>query len=441
MLRNGQSVSVIGPRKIGKTSFLFHLCRPEVLHEHGLDPFRFLFVYVNCEDLGRLGQQALYTLLAREIAYQAGERGVDVALPERPVSHLEFEHTVARLFEQDLILILIFDEFELLSQNQNLDLAFFSGLRALATRFGLAYLTASRRPLLGLPHTLDYSPFFNIFCPVRLCLFDEEASRGLIAGYLDKAGGDFAPAIVDSVLTLGGGHPFFLQVAAYWALELQEVKGRLLEDRDIELLEHSVRGQIESHLAYYWSHLSDVERYVLAALPFAQEEDRYREELNALASDCLLVLPRDSTGLHSLLSSGLPVRVGTYAEQMGKYRYFSPLLRDFVRRQEVQGLLQAGPFVLDLSNQRLLHREEPLSLSASQYALLAYLVQRHGQVISSQELDREALGVPGEPYEYLTDERLKSAIKGLRRTLGEDAACVENKRGIGYVFRVRPSLD
>jgi DNA-binding response OmpR family regulator len=119
-----------------------------------------------------------------------------------------------------------------------------------------------------------------------------------------------------------------------------------------------------------------------------------------------------------------------------EYRYFSPLFRDFVRRQQVPGLLQAGAFVLDLDNQRLLHHEEPLLLSVSQYALLTYLVERHGQVISSQELDREVLGTPGELYEYLTDERLKSAIKGLRKTLGKDGACIENKRGIGYVFRV-----
>lgn len=422
MLSNKQSVSVIGPRKIGKTSFLFHLCRPEVMQEHGLDPSRYLCVYINCEDLGHLGHQALYALLTSEIADQSLQQGHNIAMPERPVSHLEFERAIAAVFERDLTLVLIFDEFELLSQNENLDLAFFSGLRALATRFGLAYLTCSRRPLLGLPHTLDYSPFFNIFCTVRLSLFDEGASRDLIARYLDKAGASLPPAIVDNVLQVGGGHPFFLQVAGYWALELQQAKGSPLGERDLDLLEQSIRGQIESHLDYYWGHLSDVERYVLAALPFTQEEDRYREELDALASDCLVV-------------SSSPL-VGE-----GECRYFSPLFRNFVRRQQVQDLFQAGPFVLDLAHQRLLHRECPLSLSTSQYALLSYLIQRHGQVISSQELDREVLGTPGEVYEYLTDERLKSAIKGLRKTLGEDGACIENKRGIGYVFRVRPSLE
>jgi DNA-binding response OmpR family regulator len=124
----------------------------------------------------------------------------------------------------------------------------------------------------------------------------------------------------------------------------------------------------------------------------------------------------------------------------GRYGYFSSLLRDYVRRQAVDGLLQAGPFVLDLANGRVMQDERLLSLSGSQHALFTYLMQRQGQVISSQELDREALSVPGEPYEYLSDERLKSAIKGLRRALGKDASCIENRRGIGYVFRVRSSL-
>jgi DNA-binding winged helix-turn-helix (wHTH) protein len=440
MLSNRQSVSVIGPRKIGKTSFLFHVCRPEVMQEYGLDPSHYLCVYINCEDLGRLGQQGLYALLAGEIADQATQQGCDIVMPEHPVSHLEFERAIAGVFERDLTLVLIFDEFELLSENENLDLAFFSGLRALATRFGLAYLTCSRRPLLGLPHSLDYSPFFNIFCPVRLGLFDQEASRNLIAGYLDKVAASLPSAIIDGVLEMGGGHPFFLQVAGYWALELQQAKGSSLEDRDLVLLEHSIRGQIESHLDYYWNHLTDVERYVLAALPFTQEEGRYREELDALVSDCLVVPPGSLTysiGQTNSVSQTNLVRI----MGGGEYRYFSPLFRGFVRRQQVEELFQAGPFVLDLAHQRLLHREHPLSLSTSQFELLSYLIQRHGQVISSQELDREVLGTPGEMYEYLTDERLKSAIKGLRKTLGEDGACIENKRGIGYVFRVRPSLE
>ncbi len=418
MLGKGQSVSVIGPRKIGKTSMLFHLSRPEIVQGHGLDPSRYVFVYINCEDLGHLEQEAIYALLTAEVAERIAQHGHTVTIPPRPVSHLEFEHAIGAVFACGLNMVMLFDEFELLSQNENLGLSFFSGLRALATRFGLAYLTSSGRPLLRLRHTDDYSPFFNIFVPLKLCLLDEKASRELIDRSLIKARASLLPEIVDHVLMMGGGHPFFLQVAGYWALELQDAKNAPLTSGDIHLLEQSVRGQIESHLAYYWKHLSDTECYVLAALSFTQDEERFREELESLAALCLIV-KADSQ------------------HEDGWYRYFSPLFSEFARRQQVEGLLQAGPFVLDLAHRRALRREEPLALSTSQYDLFVYLLERQGQVISSQELDQEALGIPGESYEYLSDERLKSAIKGLRKALGEDAGCVENKRGIGYTFRVR----
>ena len=36
LLRNGQSVSLIGPRRIGKSSLLLHLARPQVRDAHQL---------------------------------------------------------------------------------------------------------------------------------------------------------------------------------------------------------------------------------------------------------------------------------------------------------------------------------------------------------------------------------------------------------------------
>ena len=44
LLRNGQSVSLIGPRRIGKSSLLMHLCRPEVRAPFNLQPPKAVFV-------------------------------------------------------------------------------------------------------------------------------------------------------------------------------------------------------------------------------------------------------------------------------------------------------------------------------------------------------------------------------------------------------------
>jgi DNA-binding winged helix-turn-helix (wHTH) protein len=412
MLGKGQSVSIIGPRKIGKTSLLFHISHPEVVRQYGLDPARHLVVYFNCEGLGNLKLEEFYTLVLEEVASRAAQQGYQLLVPECPISYQEFERTLRKAFDQKLKLALLLDEFELLSKNRNLGMEFLSGLRALATKFGIAYLTVSQHALSAF--TEYHSPFFNIFLPLKLGLFDGSESRDLIEESLVKAGVTFPSEVVNRIIELGGGHPLFLQVVGYWALELQTTKGTPLESKDLYILAETVRGQVESHFEYYWKQLTSQEQYILAALPFTQSEAKYQEQLEALACLCLII------------------------KEDNRYRYFSPLFRDFVRRQKVENLLQAGPLVLILPQQHALLCEEPLPLSAKQFTLLSYLMERQGQVVGNRELDQEVMWTSPEEqqkYGYLDDERLKSAIKGLRKALGDEADCIISKRGVGYMFQ------
>jgi DNA-binding winged helix-turn-helix (wHTH) protein len=413
MLRRGQSVSIIGPRKIGKTSLLFYISRQEVMQQHGLDPSRYLLVYFNCEGLESLKQEEFYTLVLEEVAARAAQQGYTLDSPQRPVSYVEFKRVLRKAFGRKLKLALLLDEFELLSKNRNLGMELLSGLRAVATDLDAAYLTVSRRPLAAF--TEHHSHFFNIFLPLKIGLFDTSESEDLIETSLANIGTTFPADVANGILELGGGHPFFLQVVGYWALELQATKGVPLRYQDLRILAQTVRSQVESHFEYYWNHLSSQEQYVLAALPFTQSEETYREQLEILTCSCLIVKENDG------------------------YRYFSPLFRDFVRRQKLDNLLQAGPFVLALSHERALLGEEPLSLSAKQFALLSYLVERQGQVVSNEELDRKVLWIPPEEqekYEYVGSERLKALIRDLRKALGDEAKCIINKRGVGYMFQL-----
>ena len=66
-LRGNQSVSIIGPRKMGKTSLLFHLMRPGVWPGLGLDEQN-LFVYLDCEVLGEGRHEEIFGQLAGEMA-------------------------------------------------------------------------------------------------------------------------------------------------------------------------------------------------------------------------------------------------------------------------------------------------------------------------------------------------------------------------------------
>jgi DNA-binding winged helix-turn-helix (wHTH) protein len=412
MLGNGQSVSITGPRKIGKTSLLFHLSRPDVMQESGLDPARYLVVYFTGEAMAGLELEEFYALILEGVAAKAIQQQHHFTVPERPVSYQDFERAFHQILERGLKLALLLDEFELLGGNPKFGIELLSGLRALATKYGIAYLTVSQSALSIF--TEHHSPFFNIFFSLQLGFFDEPDSLELIEGSLVKAKANFRPETIAHVLELGGRHPFFLQVASYCALELQTAKGSPLESKDFQRLDQIIRDQADSHLEYYWRHLTPEQQYVLAALPFTQGEEMHQEHLQSLACLCLII------------------------KENSHYGYFSPLLRDFVCRQKVRNILRAGRFVLSLPHQCVLLEEKLLPVTSRQFALLSYLVARQGQVVSNEELDREVISsFPEETQcEYLGDERLKSAIKGLRRALGNEATCIVNKRGVGYMFHL-----
>src|SRR5579859_4626770 len=78
-ISGNQSISVVGQRKIGKTSLLFHLMRPEVRAEMGLGPENVL-AYLDCEMLGQSSTEEIFGQFASEIATTLSE----MELPAEP---------------------------------------------------------------------------------------------------------------------------------------------------------------------------------------------------------------------------------------------------------------------------------------------------------------------------------------------------------------------
>src|SRR5512145_2380417 len=66
LLKNNQRVSLVGPRRIGKTSLLLHLAHPEVMSRHGLSPAEYLFVFIDGEGLNHLDQAGFYRVILEE---------------------------------------------------------------------------------------------------------------------------------------------------------------------------------------------------------------------------------------------------------------------------------------------------------------------------------------------------------------------------------------
>jgi DNA-binding response OmpR family regulator len=163
-----------------------------------------------------------------------------------------------------------------------------------------------------------------------------------------------------------------------------------------------------SHFEYYWRHLSDDERYTLAALPLTQGDEARREAVHALERACLIR------------------REGQVCV------YLCPPFEEFVRQQTVPRLLQLGPFLLDLSRQAALCDYAPLKVTKTEFKALAHLMRRAGQVVTPEELEKALWGDA-----YVEDpERVRAVIKSLRKALGERAECLATKWGVGYLFQI-----
>src|SRR5262245_17138911 len=299
-VKASQSVSIVGPRKIGKTSLIYSLVHPSNWADLRLDANN-LFVYIDCEVLGEGAHAEIFGQFASEMTAALTERSLDPepaleAAVARP-SRLTFEAAVRKLNQRNLRVTLILDEFERLSTNQQLDINFFNALRSIAGRYQFVFLTASARPLIeltfsGRSQEILSSPFFNIFAPIFLGPLAKEDAYLLMREPMRKAGAAFTPATEGFLYDLVGGHPLGLQVACFHAFDLQD---------DHAEIERRTLRELEAHFAYTWHNLTPTEQDTLRrvddAAAQATGDTAMRGLLRDLVQKCLLVAEAGAEGI------------------------------------------------------------------------------------------------------------------------------------------------
>lgn len=404
LFRNGQSVSIIGPRRIGKSSLLLHLCRPQVRQKMNLVAPEALFALVDCQELGGSPPEEVYEAFVTSILDAARRSSLELGSIERAGTYRSLDRLLNNTHGKGTRVVLLLDEFELLAANERLTPYFFARLRGLTTKYGLAYLTASQRPLFAITadEKILSSPFFNIFVSLALGLFSLEEGRELLNQRLDGTGVRFPEELIDHILFLVGPHPFFLHIAGYHAFQaIVHGQNPLAKPSDYASLDAPIEIEADSHLGYLWHNLTSEERYCLATT------DGPIETLRQLEQQCLL--STDGQG----------------------YDYTSEVLRRFVRRQEVAGLIQTGPFVVDEQRHEVRADGKILSLTTSQFDLFVRLSHQAGQVVAGPDLETAVWG------DALVDDpdRLKTLIKRLRRAIEPYSNWIVSERGVGYALR------
>lgn len=408
LLRNGQSISLIGPRRIGKSSLLLQIGNASVRAPFQLDPPHSLFVLLDCQELAGSPPEEVYELLLDGLLDAAAQADLTVDTAEQPGTYRALDRALQQIYQQGSSVVVLLDEFELLAANQHLTPYFFARLRGLTTKYGLAYLTASQRPLFAITaeETVLSSPFFNIFVTMPLGLFTEAEAHELFRQRLERTGQILPPELIAYLIELVGLHPFFLHIAGYHAIQAInsgeiDVSLNHVTEADFQVLDGPIEVEAESHLGYLWQNLSPEDQHVLAIA------DGPTESLRQLEQQCLLQRV-DNT-----------------------YLYSSEILRRFVRRQDVPGLIQAGPFVIDEQRHQVWGNSRELSLTTSQFSILVRLCRHVGQVVRGEDLEMAVWG------DVLVDDpdRLKTLIKRLRRAVDPFGNWIISERGVGYALR------
>ena len=263
-----QCRSIVGERKLGKSSLLTQLSCPTNLRAHGLDPDKYIFLYIDLEGMSNISYDEFWpeVMDLLELAMPASQEGLRKMAAEMAMSaevrFTQVRRLLRRLEREGLVLVMMLDEFESLARNPAFEASFYGELRSLAGELGVVHLTVSKQSLYELTYqhedTLS-SPFFNIFSEERLNLLPEEEAKGLLQHLATRHGG--APFPADSIkrmVEMAGTHPFFLQVAGNYFYQHNGA-----DAAELDKLEKRFKAEAEDHFRYLWSQLRDDEQSIL----------------------------------------------------------------------------------------------------------------------------------------------------------------------------------
>ncbi len=275
--------SVVGQRKIGKTSLVQHLMRPSTILRQGFSPDQHLFVYFNCQKYpdALINRNTFYDGML-SLTYSVVDKSprnvfidrVGLAMYQRPQDR--WERLLSDLEIHGLRLVFIFDEFEkAITKQELLKEGTFGTLRAYAqdsknfawvtcTRFLLHDLFEQAFDEFNIPEfqRKSESNFYNI-APVHLVgLFDKDTDvEDLLSFALRYGSKPFAPEEREAILRIGGRFPFFLQRTCYHFFNAHRRNSPNLQ----AIVQQSIKD-VEIIWEDYWGKLSVEQRKLLLSV-------------------------------------------------------------------------------------------------------------------------------------------------------------------------------
>jgi len=389
-IEKGESSSLVGERRIGKTSILYQLMNREVRARYLPEIDSFVFVYVN-PDLGIEKPQDFYHAVFRSIqdkvssfSFSEGE---------------EIGKRQARGYFQQLkplSLVLLLDEFQKLTANDNFSEDFYSFLRGIAdaptSDYDVSLVTATPMELHDIcrPETMGTaaSAFFSSFKPVFVGSFTEEQ----IDEFLEKTSYPAKVPLLDyrrEILDLAGRFPFFLQIACYYYFEAWTKGGAPLNHA---MIRQQFMDEAKGHFEFIWSRLDP-------------REQRF-----------VLRLASGETAKH-----GSVLRTLTRKGYVVDGRLLSSAFAQFVR-QISKGLW------IDEETHTAWDNGKEVNLTDTEYKLLLALWKKKGRLCTKDEIAM-AVWPNG-----ASDEMIQQVVKRVRSKLSPVGRHIRTIHGRGYTL-------
>jgi len=339
-----QCISVIGERKIGKSSLLYYLNHESIRKKWLKDPDSYIFLLIDLQERTfDISFTNLFQYIFRYLKKELGDR-LAMEFPSDTENHSEqyeaFRQVISKIVGYGLKLIIMFDEFGMITTNESFDSNFFSFLRSIANNYDCAYITTSRMKLQELCHDTDISesPFFNIFTPVPLSQFSHDEARSLI--FMPSKGTDveFSERDADFIISNAGYHPLFIQIACSSLFD-HRVHNSDAKNVDYEIVKKDFLVEATGHFENIWKETNEAKQEILCKAALGEGVTSQEQYLvKELQRSGYLTEDRAKPFSQSFQEFLLSKRPGAAPEKtddgLGRRNSFSEFIKDLFSRKD-----------------------------------------------------------------------------------------------------------
>ena len=240
------SVNVVGERRIGKSSLLYHFFQTWEQRVHR--PGRYLVAYLSLQSAAARTRGDFYCAVAQALLERPRVQQYPdsvTALSRNPLRPPDFEQAMRAFRSRGLLPVLCLDEFEaLLRHPDEFDDGFYDSLRTLMNESTLMLVVATQEPLQEYRNRYRLtSRFFNLGHMIRLGELTDEEALALVrlpASTIPGAPEALTPEEQRTALAWGGRHPCRLQLAAYSLCQAR------LQGKDVSWARREYEVQVEN---------------------------------------------------------------------------------------------------------------------------------------------------------------------------------------------------